>query len=148
VSAHSGEVAGRRAVGTSERDKAVDGRRGSSSDGVNVVVVSGVLSRPASVRVLPSGDRIANYEVTVHRAEGRTETVPVAWPDPPASATDHDIGEAVLVVGRVRRRFFRAGGTTQSRTEVVADAVVRAGRASASRRALASAHSRLAEVLC
>jgi single-strand DNA-binding protein len=30
----------------------------------------------------------------------------------------------VVVTGRVRRRFFRAGGYTQSRTEVVADAVV------------------------
>jgi single-strand DNA-binding protein len=29
-----------------------------------------------------------------------------------------------LVVGAVRRRFFRVGGATQSRTEVVADAVV------------------------
>ena len=28
------------------------------------------------------------------------------------------------MVGRVRRRFFRAGGVTQSRTEVVADEVV------------------------
>jgi single-strand DNA-binding protein len=33
------------------------------------------------------------------------------------------------VVGRVRRRFFRAGGTTQSRTEVVADTVVPATQA-------------------
>ena len=29
-----------------------------------------------------------------------------------------------MVRGSVRRRFFRAGGTTQSRTEVVADEVV------------------------
>ena len=32
-------------------------------------------------------------------------------------------GDAVVVTGRVRRRFFRAGGATASRTEVVADAV-------------------------
>jgi single-strand DNA-binding protein len=30
----------------------------------------------------------------------------------------------VIVVGTVRRRFFRAGGATQSRTEVVADRIV------------------------
>jgi len=36
-------------------------------------------------------------------------------------------GDEVVVTGRVRRRFYRAGGATQSRTEVVAHAVVRAG---------------------
>ena len=28
------------------------------------------------------------------------------------------------MIGRVRRRFFRSGGVTQSRTEVVAEAVL------------------------
>jgi len=30
-----------------------------------------------------------------------------------------------VVIGHVRRRFFRAGGVTASRTEIVADKVVR-----------------------
>ena len=33
-------------------------------------------------------------------------------------------GAEVVVVGRVRRRFFRAGGATASRTEVVADRMI------------------------
>ena len=37
-------------------------------------------------------------------------------------------GAEVVVVGSVRRRFFRAGGATQSRTEVVAEQVVAARR--------------------
>jgi len=64
--------------------------------------------------------------VTIPSDPGRAESVPVVWYDAPASAEDLDVDERVVVVGRVRRRFFNAGGSTQSRTEVVADAVVRA----------------------
>ena len=39
----------------------------------------------------------------------------------------------------VRRRFFRAGGSTQSRTEVVADKVIPVRRAKAAERAVAEA---------
>ena len=35
-----------------------------------------------------------------------------------------DQGDQLLVVGTVRRRFFRSGGSTQSRTEVVASEVL------------------------
>ncbi|HEX2851537.1 MAG TPA: hypothetical protein VHN98_13335, partial [Acidimicrobiales bacterium] len=41
----------------------------------------------------------------------------------PASAATLDAGDEVVVVGHVSRRFFRAGGATQSRTEVVARSV-------------------------
>ena len=91
---------------------------------MNVVILHGVLSRPPEERALPSGDRIVAYEVTV-RAEGApAESVPVTWLDPPAKAGTLERGAAVVVTGRVRRRFFRAGGATASRTEVVADAVI------------------------
>jgi single-strand DNA-binding protein len=46
-------------------------------------------------------------------------------------------------VGRVRRRFFRAGGTTQSRTEVVADSVVPARQAKRARAAVEKARHTL-----
>ncbi len=42
------------------------------------------------------------------------------------------------MVGHVRRRFFRAGGATQSRTEVVAHKVVRASRTRAAQNLVAS----------
>jgi len=101
---------------------------------MNVVILQGTLSRPAALRELPSGSVLAALEVTVRTDEG-TDTVPVSWFDPPAAAAASlDTGAEVVVTGRVRRRFFQAGGATQSRTEVVADAVVparRAGRAAA-----------------
>jgi single-strand DNA-binding protein len=101
---------------------------------MNVVVLKGMLSRPAERRVLPSGTTVVAYEVTTRNAEGQAATVPVAWPDAPAGA-ELEQGDEVVVTGRVARRYFRAGGATQSRTEVVADAVV---PASARRKAAAA----------
>lgn len=89
----------------------------------NLVVLVGRLARPAEVRVLPSGDRLVAYEVTVERDGEKAESVPVVWLDAPARAEELAVDEKVTVVGRVRRRFFRAGGSTQSRTEVVAELV-------------------------
>lgn len=107
--------------------------------GTNLAVLSGTLSRAPEARQLPSGDPLVAFDVTV-RAPGRTsESVPVTWLDAPASSLEWAAGEAVVVVGRVRRRFFRAGGVTQSRTEVVADAVLPARRVSATRKAVQAA---------
>lgn len=91
---------------------------------MNVVMIRGCLSRPPEDRLLASGDHLVSYEVRVTRAGERAETVPVAWMEAPASAAQLSVDEEVVVVGRVRRRFFRAGGATQSRTEVVATCVV------------------------
>lgn len=91
----------------------------------NLALLIGVLARPAQDVELPSGDRLLSLEVTVRRSEGPAEPVPVQWANPPAWASVLDAGTEVAVLGRVRRRFFRAGGVTQSRTEVVASRVVR-----------------------
>lgn len=107
--------------------------------GTNLSVVVGALSHPAELRDLPSGDQIRSLEVTV-RAEGRpAESVPVVWAGAPATAARWAAGEEILVVGRVRRRFFRAGGLTQSRTEVAATLAVPTRRAVAAGKALQAA---------
>lgn len=107
--------------------------------GTNLAVLNGTLSRAPEARQLPSGDALVALEVTV-RAPGRTsESVPVAWFDAPAASLEWATGDEVVVVGRVRRRFFRAGGATQSRTEVVADVVIPSRRAAAARKAVQSA---------
>jgi len=112
---------------------------------MNVVVLEGTLSRAPKSRTLPSGSRLVSYEVTTRDAAG-TCTVPVAWFDPPAAATALQAGDAVTVVGRVRRRFFQAGARTQSRTEVVASEIVATRRAARARRAVARAAGLLAGV--
>jgi single-stranded DNA-binding protein len=92
---------------------------------LNLVVVRGHLSRAAEERLLPSGDEVVGLELTVRRdGADRAESVPVSWRNPPASVLALEEGDEVVVVGHVARRFFRAAGSTQSRTEVVATAVV------------------------
>jgi single-strand DNA-binding protein len=87
---------------------------------VNLVVVGGALSRPAQTRMLPSGDVLVALEVTVRDGRSATETVPVVWAAAPEWVRRLDAGESLVVLGRVRRRWFRADGATASRTEVVA----------------------------
>ena len=91
---------------------------------MNIVIVRGRLSRPPEHRELSSGDTVVGYEVVVERSGRRSESVPVVWHAPPPSARDMEPDTEVVAVGRVRRRFFRSGGVTQSRTEVVAEGVV------------------------
>lgn len=106
---------------------------------MNLVIVRGRLCRPPESRLLPSGDAVVVYDVRVERCGQRAETVPVAWFAAPASAADLAVDEEVVVVGRVRRRFFRSGGSTQSRTEVVADRVVPARHRTRARQTIAGA---------
>lgn len=107
--------------------------------GINLTVLVGTLSRPPELRSLPSGDTVLALELTVRTDGSPTESVPVSWFDPPPGATRWEAGEQLLITGRTRRRFFRAGGTTQSRTEVVASAAIPVRRAAAVRKALRTA---------
>jgi single-strand DNA-binding protein len=91
---------------------------------MNVCILQGRLTRPPEQRVVGDGRSLVTYEVAVDRSEGGAESVPVVWEGAPAVAVDLDVEAEVVVVGRVRRRWFRSGGATQSRTEVVAEGVV------------------------
>lgn len=92
---------------------------------MNIAVLKGTLSSDPSHRVLPSGSRVVSLEISTDGPDGGRWTVPVAWHDAPAEVT-FGCGDAIVVVGAVRRRFFRVGGITQSRTEVIAASVVAA----------------------
>jgi len=103
---------------------------------MNIVLIEGHLSSAPRRRDLPSGSALHSYEVSTSDG-GVTRSVPVVWLDPvrpPSLST----GDHVVVVGSIRRRFFRAGGAVASRTEVEAELVVRPGSARA-RRACAEA---------
>ena len=111
---------------------------------MNVVILQGTLSCPPVPRDLPSGDHLVSYEVTTRPDDGPALSVPVTWFDPPKAAAGLAEGTEVVVTGRVRRRFFRAGGRTASRTEVVASAVVPVGRRARVERAVAAALDQVA----
>jgi single-strand DNA-binding protein len=89
---------------------------------LNVAVLRGTCSSPADLRRLPSGDTLAQLQVTT-RVRGTALSVPVSIRDPKQWIGDLDAGDDVMVVGHVRRRFFRAGDATASRVEVEADAI-------------------------
>ena len=93
---------------------------------MNIVILRGTLTRETSETLLPSGDRLLRYSVTTRPEEGPAESVPVSWLKPPARVRALPAETEVVVLGRVRRRFFQTGGGTMSRTEVTAEAVVAA----------------------
>jgi single-strand DNA-binding protein len=93
----------------------------------NLVVLRGTLAADPRSRELPSGTVVLQFDVTT-RDDGGTQSVPIAWFEPACSGVPAAAGDEVVVIGSVRRRFFRAGGATQSRTEVVAEQVIAANR--------------------
>ena len=94
-----------------------------AADLPSLTLALGTVTRDPERRTLPSGAVVLSFDLAV-RAEGCAgESVPVSWPDPPARVALTE-GDEVVVLGRTRRRFFRSGGATASRTEIVADRVV------------------------
>lgn len=88
---------------------------------VNLTVLRGVASAPPELRTLPSGQRLATLSVRTHSLGPAATSVPVACWDPPAWVEAIDEGDPVVVVGALRRRFFRPGaGGVGSRVEVEA----------------------------
>ena len=93
----------------------------------NAVSLVGRVSGGPELRTLPSGDEILTFRVVVPRDRPRgRQTVDalecVAW----SARTRRSVarwgdGDVVEVSGALRRRFYRAGGATQSRVEVEVD---------------------------
>jgi single-strand DNA-binding protein len=93
-------------------------------EAVNVSVLRGPISAPPEVRALESGRRVATLAVRTIAGDGRSTSVPVTVWDPPAWLETLEGDDDVLVVGRVRRRFYRtAAGGNGARTDVEADAL-------------------------
>jgi single-strand DNA-binding protein len=103
----------------------------------NIAVIVGTVSRDPDIRELSDGAVVAELDVKVVGEGAPAVTVPVSLlggPGPGIGA-----GAEVIVVGRVRRRFYRAGGATVSRTDVLADAVLPLTPAKRAAAALAAA---------
>jgi single-strand DNA-binding protein len=94
--------------------------------GINLAVLRGTVSSPPDIRVLPSDTVLAQLQLTT-RLESETLSLPVAVWNPAQWVEALEPGAEVVVVGRVRRRFFKAAGAAASRVEVEADVVARAG---------------------
>ena len=99
--------------------------------GVNCVVLRGTVSNDPEVRELSSGKVVTSFNLSTSTGAG-TWSVPVSIEGTLSNSIIE--GTDVVVVGGVRRRFFRAGGSVQSRTEVSASKVVTSRKRATARR--------------
>ena len=99
--------------------------------GVNCVVLRGTVTNDPEVRELSSGKVVTTLNLSTTTGAG-TWSVPVSFEGTLANTIVE--GSDVVVVGGVRRRFFRTGGSVQSRTEVSASKVVASRKRATARR--------------
>jgi single-strand DNA-binding protein len=93
---------------------------------LNVAVVRGSCSSAPEVRTLESGRVLAVLQVTTKPDDdGPAVSVPVVVWDPPAWVERLDAGDEIVALGRVRRRFYRAGGGAAAKTELEASVVAK-----------------------
>jgi single-strand DNA-binding protein len=86
----------------------------------NVVELVGTVAGDPKRRDLPGGDPVYQFDVRTF-----DNNVPVVADGHVWGIAHLAAGDRVEVHGTIRRRFFRVGGVTQSRTEVVADTLRR-----------------------
>lgn len=115
---------------------------------MNVTVLWGTLSSDPVWRTLPSGSSVVSLEVTTDSDFETRSTVPVSVVDPTRVRELERLvaGDAVVVIGETRRRFYRAGGSTGSRTEVRASQVIPATRRDRVTKAVAAVTSVLGDL--
>ena len=84
----------------------------------NQAVVIGELVQSPERKDLPSGAEVVSFSLTV-RADGqKTTSVPLSWFNPPKRVDRWKVGDQIVAVGPVVRRFYQAGGATGSRTDI------------------------------
>ena len=114
---------------------------------INHAVLRGTLSSDPDIRTLASGTTLASLQLTTRPESGPAMSVPVSIAEPSAWVTNLVAGDAIIVIGAVRRRFFRAGGATASRVEVEAAEVIRANDKRAIRRVARNAQRIVDELI-
>jgi hypothetical protein len=96
---------------------------GLSDKMVALTVLFGEVVSAAVVRDV-AGARVAELDVRARAVSGRAVAVSVVFADTDVDTVELVVpGDTVMVVGTTRRRFFRSGGATVSRTEVEATQV-------------------------
>jgi hypothetical protein len=86
---------------------------------LSMSVVSGVVVSPPVIRTVQAGE-VMEIDVRSRSVDGSAVSVSVVVAGPLPTLAE---GDTVLVVGTTRRRFFRSGAATVSRTEIAASSV-------------------------
>jgi single-strand DNA-binding protein len=112
----------------------------STDSGNNVVILCGKVIRAAETRVLPSGDKVAEFRISVPRASGRRRATTgvvdwfncAAWTATARRAVERwQVGDIVELTGSLRTRHYVVGGSGRTAFSVEvrnARRVERAGR--------------------
>jgi single-stranded DNA-binding protein len=93
---------------------------------VNLSVVCGPCSAAPEIRLLESGTRLATLAVRCPTGDDRATSVPVTVWDPPAWVEALEPGDPVVVVGRLRRRFYQRPGGVGARVDIEVELIGRA----------------------
>jgi hypothetical protein len=110
---------------------------------LNIVVLVGEVTSPLVSRTLATGEIASSFDMSTQTDEGRI-SVPVAIHGENSTVV---VGAQLCVVGVVRRRFFRAGTSVSSRTEVLAHSVSVMRRRAQVRKNLAAALDDITDLL-
>jgi hypothetical protein len=103
---------------------------------MNIVVLQGTVREEPLTHTLASGKDALSFELSVCAPTGEATRVPVVVIN---ARVDVRLDDELVVIGGVRKRFFRVASATQSRTEVVAAKVVPVRRRAQVQRALEQA---------
>lgn len=110
----------------------------------NLVVLVGTVTIEPTLRELRNGT-VLQFDLSTAIDDSPATSVPVAWHDPTvAQIGGLHVGDEIVVVGTVRRRFFRVAGQTQSRTEVIVTTALPARRKKSTASLLAAAAASIA----
>jgi len=120
------EMAERTSASSGSAESAESAESAGNSVDVNLSVVCGTCPNPPEVRVLESGTRLATLALRCPTGDERATSVPITVWDPPAWLETITPGERLVVVGRLRRRFYQRPGGVGSRVDVEAEMVGRA----------------------
>jgi hypothetical protein len=121
------KAADARTPGVGQHEATGAARPGVPGVGANLVVLCGPCPAPPEVRALESGSRLATFALRCPSGQaGQATSVPVTVWDPPAWLETVEAGDWLVVVGRMRRRFYQRPGGLGSRVDVEAELVGRA----------------------
>jgi len=118
-------------------------RENSKQEGFNRVAIIGEVAASPISRDLADGSVVTTFDVVTSTELGRV-TVPVSVDGVPSVVEE---GVSVCVVGFVRRRFFKAGASVASRTEVVANVIAPTRRKAQVRKAIEVVADDLSDLL-
>ena len=91
---------------------------------MNICVLQGVTVGEPRVAELPSGQWAVTFDVRTKLDGSPARSVPVEWTGPEKSIPKVSADTPVAVTGSLDRRFYRAGGSIQTRVFVRPDKIV------------------------